>query len=625
MAIDGALQSALTGLRIAQAGLDVVGQNVANAGQAGYTRKILQQSTQIVGNRIVGLRSSGTVRTVDTLLQRSLRTEIAGGQFATQTAQFADRLDQLFGPPGNDAALDSIFSRFTNALQGLSASPENPVARSSALSQANVLVDRVQGIADSIQSLRTEAEQGLNNAVTRANDALRRISEIDQQITATAANSQEPSDLLDARDRAINDLSEIFDIRVQERSDRSVSIFTRSGVSLFDRQAARLSFDPRATITPQQSYNIDPSQRGVGTVSLTTLSGQSVDLVAQGTFRSGEIAALLNVRDKILPEAQAQLDEFAAGLASALSDKTINSNAVSNVGGAGFAIDVAQLQPGNTVSLQVNVGGALRNITIIRVDDPSKLPLSDNVTASTNDEVIGINFSGGNAAAASALQSALQVKFGNGVTVSSPGTAPSTLEIVSNGSNTTTLTALSAKVTETSLSGGTTALPFFVDSGRAQSLFSNSLDFNAQKIGFSQRFAVNPALLSDPARLVQLSSTTASGDPARPNAILDALTRTNRLFSPIGTIGSTSSPASATLSGYLQRVVGDKGQFSQTAKSIDDGQKIVVAGLQTRFDASTKVNVDEELANLISLQQSYQASARVLTVVRDLTQALLNS
>ncbi|MGL1227125.1 FlgK family flagellar hook-associated protein, partial [Vibrio parahaemolyticus] len=70
-------------------------------------------------------------------------------------------------------------------------------------------------------------------------------------------------------------------------------------------------------------YNIDPTKRGVGTISITTPSGETSDLVAKDAFRSGKIAAYLSLRDDVLPAAQQQIDELAAGLSKALSDKTV--------------------------------------------------------------------------------------------------------------------------------------------------------------------------------------------------------------------------------------------------------------------------------------------------------------
>ena len=64
---------------------------------------------------------------------------------------------------------------------------------------------------------------------------------------------------------------------------------------------------------------------------------------------------------------------------------------------AGFDVDIAGLQAGNTIKLNFTdtATGKVHNVTLMRVDDPSALPLSASVTPDPNDEVIGIDWSGG--------------------------------------------------------------------------------------------------------------------------------------------------------------------------------------------------------------------------------------
>ena len=57
-------------------------------------------------------------------------------------------------------------------------------------------------------------------------------------------------------------------------------------------------------------------------------NGGDVDLIASNSIRSGEIAAYLEMRDEVLVQAQTQLDEIAAAMARALSDRTIDGTAV---------------------------------------------------------------------------------------------------------------------------------------------------------------------------------------------------------------------------------------------------------------------------------------------------------
>ncbi len=108
---------------------------------------------------------------------------------------------------------------------------------------------------------------------------------------------------------------------------------------------------------------------------------------------SGEIAAYIEMRDEVLVQAQAQLDELAATMASALSDVTIPGAAAATSGAqAGFDVDTANLLNGNKINLTYTDNtGQQRNVTIVRVDDPSALPLSNDATASPNDTVIGVN------------------------------------------------------------------------------------------------------------------------------------------------------------------------------------------------------------------------------------------
>ena len=62
-----------------------------------------------------------------------------------------------------------------------------------------------------------------------------------------------------------------------------------------------MSFNPQGTLSPSALWNPDPAKSGVGTITLTTPGGGSIDLISAGAIQSGEIAAYLQMRDKILP------------------------------------------------------------------------------------------------------------------------------------------------------------------------------------------------------------------------------------------------------------------------------------------------------------------------------------
>src|ERR671932_860027 len=111
-------------------------------------------------------------------------------------------------------------------------------------------------------------------------------------------------DLLDQRDRVLNDLSKLLDIRVIEQDHGGVSVFTQSGVLLFDKTAGKLLFDARSDIGATSLYDPDPTKRGVGTITLLSPSGGRLDLLRDRAVRSGTIAALVDLRDRALVETQ---------------------------------------------------------------------------------------------------------------------------------------------------------------------------------------------------------------------------------------------------------------------------------------------------------------------------------
>ncbi len=114
-----------------------------------------------------------------------------------------------------------------------------------------------------------------------------------------------------------------------------------------------------------------------------------------------------------------------------------------------------------------------------------------------------------------------------------------------------------------------------------------------------------------------------AGDPTRPRAILEKLTTLGIDFAPAA--GLTNGTTNGTVKSFLQRIIGNVGQTAASAKQVQEGQEIVLNGLQERFDTDSKVNVDEEVARMIELQQTYQASARILSTVNQLLTELMNT
>jgi len=73
----------------------------------------------------------------------------------------------------------------------------------------------------------------------------------------------------------------------------------------------------------------------------------------------------------------------------------------------------------------------------------------------------------------------------------------------------------------------------------------------------------------------------------------------------------------------MRQMISQQGEAAQAAADLRQGQEVVLNSLQQRFDESAGVNIDEEMANLLSLQNSYAANARVLSAVKDMLDTLM--
>lgn len=342
-----------------------------------------------------------------------------------------------------------------------------------------------------------------------------------------------------------------------------------------------------------------------------------MDLIATNAIRSGEIAAYLEMRDTVLVQAQSQLDQIAAAMSSALSDETVASTAATVGPQQGFAIDTAGLLAGNTIHLTYTdtLTSEVHNVSIVRVDDPSALPLDATATFDPNDEVIGVDFSGGLGNVATALNAL----FNGRVNFSSAG---SVLTVLDDGNaNNSAINSVTATRTLTSFTGGGGELPFFNDAGVPYSGATTSL--GPQSLGYAGRISLNGALISDPSRLVVYQAGVASGDATRPNFIYDKLMEASLTFAPGSGIGAVDAPYSGTLGSYMRQVISFQGESAENAESLAAGQEVVVNALQQRFSEGAAVNIDVEMASLLTLQNAYGANARVMATVKEMFELLM--
>jgi flagellar hook-associated protein 1 len=619
MSLTQALGTALAGLNATQAGLSVISGNIANSNTPGY---VDQTSNQVEvaagGNSGSSVDIVGINRNLDSLLQNQLWTETSGGSYADTKAGLYQQLQQVYGTPGTAGAFDTSYNNFTTALQALSTSPSSYSSQTAVLGAAQQLTQNLNSMTGSIQALRSQAEQGIADGVQQANQAMATIAQINQQLSSAAPQDGTTATLEDQRDQAVTQLSQLMNINVTKNGNDQISVFTGSGLQLVGTQASQLKFDDRGSLSANSLWNADPAKDGAGTITLVSPDGTSTDLLANKSFQSGQIAAYVEMRDQVLPQAQSQIDELASQMSQSLSNQTTNGSPVVSGSQSGFTVGVGGVLPGNSV--QVSYTDALNNphtVTIVRVDDPAALPLSGSASGTANDPVIGVNFAAGMASVVTQLNAAL----GSNLQFSSPSAG--VLQVLNSPAGSSTVSSVSTTTTATALATGSTQLPLFTDG--ATPITGAITAIGSQDVGLAGRITVNSAVLAAPGSLVayQTSPATAVGDPTRPNFLLNQMTQAALTFSPTTGVGSATAPFSGTLSDFMSQVTSQQSQSASAATSLQQGQDVVVNALQQRFNSDSGVDINTELSNLITLQQSYASNARVMSTIQSMFTTLM--
>jgi flagellar hook-associated protein 1 len=614
MGLTQTLSASLAGLTATQANIAVVAGNVANQSTAGYVDETATQVETVSGDAGNSVRVTSINRVLDTFVQQQLRTETSGGAYANTKSSFYQQLSQIYGVPGSSSSFDAAFNNFTSAVQALATSPSSSTTQAQTISAAQALAQQLNNATSNIQALRGQADQGIANDVQQANIDLNQIANINQQLANGSTDDGTAASLEDQRDQSIDDLSKFIDIRVVQGSHNQVTVFTGSGTQLAGTQAAQLNFSAAGTITAAQTIN-----NGLSPITLTTAAGGTMDFAAAGGARSGEIAAYLNMRDNVLVQAQSQVDQIAAQMSSALSDTTTAGTAATSGAQSGFDTDISGMTAGNTIQVKyTDASNVQHTVSIVRVDDPTLLPLPNSTTIDANDTVVGVTFTAGALGVAAQLNAALG---STGLQFSNP--SGNTLEVLDSGPGTVTVNSAAATKTATSLTSGSAALPLFVDGDGTTPYTGAITAAGSETTGYAGRITVNSALAGDPSKLVSYQVSTPVGDATRPNYIYNQLTSSAISYSPASGIGGGTTPYQGTLSSYISQVVSAQSTAAAAASSLQSGQSVVVSALQARFNSTSAVNIDSEMANLLTLQNAYGANSRVMSTVKAMLDVLM--
>lgn len=314
MSMSSALNNAVTGLTASARMAEVVSSNLSNALTDGYGRRSVELSSVQVGDRGGGVRIDSINRFVDAglLADRRLAEAALNGQ--GQNADMVLRLEQAIGSADDAAGLGARLAAFERALISASSDPASETRLASVVSRLQDVTNTLRANTQSIQSLRQEADAAIARDIDVLNSALVQVDALNRDILRINGTGNDASALLDARQRAIDQIAGIVPLREVVRQNGPVGLITQNGTTLLDSQPAQFGFDQTPTITADMTL-------ASGALGAITLDGVALDAATGiGRLEGGSLGASFALRDKTLVEAQSSLDEISADLIARFQD-----------------------------------------------------------------------------------------------------------------------------------------------------------------------------------------------------------------------------------------------------------------------------------------------------------------
>ncbi len=295
-----------------------IASNIANANVAGYSRQIANLGTDVFG----GVSVFSVTRDADAALAAKLNN--ATSDAAAQNA-IADGLTSLArtvsdsstatstGAYKNGNSPSAMIGNFASALSFYQAQPSSVTAAQAAVDAAKTLAASLNAGSAAVTTVRTQADQNIGKAVDEVNAALQQLKTVNNSIISGRSAGADTGAMEDKRDALVSQIAQQIGINTSINTNGSMSIFTDSGATLYQNAPATLTFVSSGQLGPGATG-------GQVYVNGQPITGPSANVPVQ----SGAISGLVQLRDTVAPQYQAQLDQIAGNLVTAFqeSDQT---------------------------------------------------------------------------------------------------------------------------------------------------------------------------------------------------------------------------------------------------------------------------------------------------------------
>jgi len=655
------LDMAKVALLAQQANMAVVSHNISNVSTPGYSRQRLDIETSPslstdIGQMGTGVRALGVGREYDAFINAQLNIEKQIlGNWQAQDYSFL-RVEGLFNE-SSESGLSGAMNEYWNAWQAVADNPSGSAERVNLISLAETITRDFNSRFNELFTIQSDIDANIKGIVDEINMLVDQIAEVNEKISWIETAGDAANDFKDERVRLLDELGGMIGFSSFEDSSGQVTVLMESGSPL---------------VQSNKSWHLDvrpdPTNNGFYDIGWVVGSGTFTDVT--DSITRGELSGLLEMRDTSISGYIDNIDKLAAGIINetnklhyygyGLDGSTENNffNPFSvktgasddNTGGASISastvydntvltlddyeitftaadrytiynvtenttVTAGYVINGNNNNIVFDEGGPLRTATLI------------SGTYSASEMAAEIARALNNAPGAVSTYSASYDATTERLTINQPaGTGTFNIRW-SNAASDADATLGFDNLDDTG------ALTYTSDSA-ANHAYIDGHDISFEGItvaitdgatgpangdiftvnttgGAASNMTVNSVLVSDVNKIA--ASEDSAGDDNLKALAIAALRD-----------GNYMDNNTRSFTSYYNGIISEIGVDSSGASRSLLYKQNMVDQLNARRESVSGVNLDEELANLIICQQAYTASARMISLVQEMLDELMN-
>ena len=283
--------------------LEVTGHNINNVATKGYSRqRVVMRSfdkplespglnrAERAGQIGQGAEITTVERLRDQFIDSKIMTELGTDGYWKTKSDYLKQLEAIYNEPGN-ANLRSDLDAFWDSWQEMAANPSERGTRMVLVERADRVNNSINQMFNQMNDMRINLNNLVESKVNRINDIANSIKDLNTEIVKQQALGQSPNDLLDRRDLLVDELSSLANVDIKSMDPDETMIYIGGRALVQGNIVSELSAEKN--INNEGMYDIYWKKDHV-----------------QVQFEGGELKALLELRDVDTVDAINDIDTF---------------------------------------------------------------------------------------------------------------------------------------------------------------------------------------------------------------------------------------------------------------------------------------------------------------------------